>query len=58
MLICAHFCLVVEELTVLSPLSKQNIHVTVGIDDVSKITCSGEQSRDGHTVTWNHPFLL
>ena len=39
-------------------LTEQDIHVTVAVGDVSKITCPGEQSRDGLIVTWNHPFLL
>ena len=49
---------VVSQLTLSSPLTEEDIRVTVGIDDVSKITCSGEPSEDGLTVTWNHPFLL
>ena len=49
---------VVSQLTSSSPLLKEDIRVTVGIDDVSKITCSGKLSEDGLTVTWGHPFLL
>ena len=58
MFICAHFCFIVSQLTVSSPLGNENICVTVGISDIFKITCSGDLSEDGLTVTWNHPFLL
>ena len=54
----AHFSFVVARLTISSRLPKQDIRVTIGVGDVSKITCSGELSEDGLAVTWNHPFLL
>ena len=53
----AHFY-VVGELILSSCLVKQDICVTISIGDVSKITCAGNLSEDGLTVTWNHPFLL
>ena len=40
------------------PKNLMDIRVTVGVGDMSKITCSGEISKDGLVVTWNHPFLL
>ena len=40
------------------PKNLMDIRVTVGVSDMSKITCSGEISKDGLAVTWNHPFLL
>ena len=49
---------IVGQLTVSFRLPKHDIRVTVGVGDVSKITCSGQLSEDGQTVTWNHPFLL
>ena len=41
-----------------SRLQKGDIRVTVGVGDVTKMTCPGELSKDGLMVTWNHPFLL
>ena len=55
---CVHFFFIVGKLDVSSPLTKEDICVTVGINDISKITCPGDLSEDGLTVTWNHPFLL
>ena len=53
------FLYIVGQLTLSSPLStEQDIHVTVGVGDTSKITCSGDISEDGLAVTWNHPSLL
>ena len=54
-----HFLFVVDQLTLSSPLLiDQDICVTVCVGDMSKITCPGDISKDGLTVTWNHPFLL
>ena len=55
---CAHLSYVVGQLTLSSCLAKQDIRVTVCVEEVSKITCSGNLSEDGLTITWNHPFLL
>ena len=64
MLLCILFCHHTEfshavgQLTVSLPLAKQDICVTVTVNDISKITCPGELSGNGFIVTWNHPFLL
>ena len=49
---------IVDQLTVSSCLPEEDFRVTVCIGDMSKITCSGDLSEDGLTVTWSHPFLL
>ena len=54
----AHFLYKVNQLTLPSQLAKEDIRVTICVNKVSKITCSGEISEDGLTVLWNHPFLL
>ena len=54
----SHLCDIVGQLTLSSQLLKEDICVTVTVDNVSKITCCGELSKDCLTVTWNHPFLL
>ena len=56
----AHLFDVVARLALSSKFleSLTDIRVTVRVDDVSKITCSGELLEDDLTVTWNHPFLL
>jgi len=52
------FQVTVGQLTLSSPLPGEDIHVTVCVGNMCKITCSGNLSEDHLTVTWNHPFLF
>ncbi|KAG9312088.1 hypothetical protein JVU11DRAFT_7372 [Chiua virens] len=52
------FQITVNQLTLSTQLNAKDFRITIGVGELSKITCAGQQSKDRPVITWNHPFLF